>query len=56
MGVNSVMVGRHDPSNSDNLNDDGGGRVRECVRMCVCVRACVRACVRDVFAILDNNI
>ena len=44
-----------DPSNSDNLDGDGGGwacacaRARECVRVCfyvcVCVRACVRACV-----------
>ena len=38
------MVGRTDPSNSDNLKGEGGGLV------CVC------ACVRDVFAIYDNNI
>ena len=38
------MVGRTDPSNSDNLNGDGGGRASAC------------ACVRDVFAIYDNNI
>ena len=36
-----------DPSNSDNLDGDGGGG-----RVCVCVRTCVR----DVFAIYDNII
>ena len=41
------MVGRTDPSNSDNQNGDGGGLV--CARVCVCM------CVRDVFAIYDNN-
>ena len=46
-----VMVGRTDPSNSDNLNGDGGGWVSACVRLCararacVCVRACTHACV-----------
>ena len=37
------MVGRTDPSNSDNQNGVG-----------VC--ACGCACMRDVFAIYDNNI
>ena len=52
------MVGRTDPSNSDNQNGDCGGLVRPCARVCVCVceLACVRACVRDVFAIYDDNI
>ena len=61
-----MMVGRTDPSNSDNLNGDGGWwasacarvyvcvyvyvRVRACVR--ACMRACMHACVRDVFAII----
>ena len=58
-GVNFVMVGRTDPSNSDNQNGDGGGLVCACARVCMCacvhVRACVHACVRDVFAIYDNN-
>ena len=53
-GVNFVIVGRTDPSNSDNQNGDGGGLVCACAR--VCVRVCVRSCVRDVFAINDNNI
>ena len=51
-------LGATDPSNSDNLNGDGGGgcvrvyvraRARACVHtyVCACVRACVRAaCVR----------
>ena len=45
-GVNFVMVGRTDPSNSDNQNGDGGGLVcvRECV--CVCARACMQVCMR----------
>ena len=57
-----VMVGRTDPSTSDNLNGDGGGWVGECVcsTVCVCARACVcvcvHACVRGVIAIYDNNI
>ena len=59
-GVSSVMVGRPDPSNSDNLNGDGGGWVCACARVCACVRVCERACVhecvRDVFATYDNNI
>ena len=38
--INSVMVGRTDPSNSD-----GGGWVNACARL--------HACVRDVFAIHD---
>ena len=42
------MVGRTDPSNSDNLKGEGGGLVH--------VSVCVRACMRDVFAIYDNNI
>ena len=42
MGVNFVIVGRTDPSDSDNQNDNGGGLV--CVRECVCVRACVCVC------------
>ena len=46
MPVNFVMVGRTDPSNSDNLNGDGGGWAS----------ACARVCVRDVSAIYDNNI
>ena len=54
------MVGRIDPSNSDNQNGDGGGlvcvRVRECVCVRACVCSCVHVCVRDVFAIYDNNI
>ena len=54
VGVNFVMVGRTDPSNSDNQNGDGGGLVCAYARVCVC--ACVRACVRDVFAIYDKNI
>ena len=37
------MVGRTDPSNSDNLKGEGGELV--CVCVCVCVCACVRACV-----------
>ena len=41
-GINFVMVGHTDPSNSDNLNDDGlWAGVCECA--CVCVRACVHA-------------
>ena len=39
------MVGRTDPSNSDNLNGYGGGWVYACARVCPCVRWCVRACV-----------
>ena len=41
-------LGATDPSNSDNLNGDGGVcvYVRSCARVCVCVRACMRACVR----------
>ena len=43
-------LGATDPSNSDNLNGDGGGRgfacARVCVYVCACVRACVHACVR----------
>ena len=45
------MVGRTDPSNSDNQNGDGGGLVYACARVCVhacvclCVRACMRACM-----------
>ena len=56
-GVNFVMGGRTDPSNSDNKNGDGGSLVLACASVCVraCVHACVRACVRDVFAIYDNN-
>ena len=50
------MVGRTDPSNSDNQNGDGGGLVCACVCVRACVHACMRACVRDVFAIYDNNI
>ena len=41
-----VMVGRTDPSNSDNQNGDVGGLgnlVRACVR--ACVHACMHACV-----------
>ena len=54
-GVNFVMVGCTDPSNSDNLNGDGGGcvRVRECVCACVCVHVCVRDVI--VFATYNNN-
>ena len=57
-GVNFVMVGRTDLSNSDNQNCDGGGLVCAFARVCVrvCARACMRACVRDVFAKNDNNI
>ena len=52
-----------DPSNSDNLNGDGGvwvcacARVGACARVCACVRVCVFvcvcvcACLLDVFAI-----
>ena len=56
MGVNFVMGGRTEPSNSDNQNGDGGGLV--CARVCVCTCVCafVRTCVRDVFTIYDNNI
>ena len=39
-GVNFTMVGRTDPSNSDNQNGGSGGLVCACVqcaRMCVCV-------------------
>ena len=41
-------LGATDPSNSDNLNGDGGVCVCACVRVCVCacVRVCVLACVR----------
>ena len=51
------MVGRIDPSNSDNQNGDGGGLVCACERVCVCacVCACEHACMRA-FAIYDNNI
>ena len=49
-----VMVGRTDPSNSDNLTGDGGGRV--CARVHVCVHSCMHACMWDVLAIHDNNI
>ena len=47
-----------DPSNSDNLDGDGGGWACACARVCacVCLCVCVRACVRDVFAIYDNII
>ena len=49
------MVGRTDPSNSDNQNGDVG--VSVCASsVCVCTGLSVRACVRDVFAIYDNNI
>ena len=48
------MVGRTNPSNSDNQNGDGGGLV--CARVYVCACVCVHACVRDVFAIYYNNI
>ena len=48
--VNFVMVGRTNPSNSDNQNGDGGGLV------CACARVCMHACVRVVLAIYDNNI
>ena len=37
-GVNSVMDGRTDPSNSD-----GGGGGCVCARVCACARACVHA-------------
>ena len=47
------MVGRIDPSNSDNQNGDGGGLVCACA--CVCTYVCMRACMHDVFAIYDNN-
>ena len=54
------MVGRTDPSNSDNQKGDGGGLVCACACARVCVRArvraCVHACVCDVFAINDTNI
>ena len=44
--------GATDPSNSDNMNGDGG------VCLCVCARACARvfACVYDLLAIYDNTI
>ena len=62
-GVKVVLtpsrLGAADPSNSENLNDDGGVFVCEyvnacvhacaracvCVRVCACVRACACACV-----------
>ena len=46
-GVNFVMVGRTDPSNSDKHNGDGGGLVCASVGLCecLCVRACMCACV-----------
>ena len=43
-GINFVMVGHTNPSNSDKQNGDGCGLVCACV--CACVRACVRACLR----------
>ena len=52
-GVNFVMVGRDDPSNSDNLNGDGGVCVRACVR--ACVRECVRAFVMCLPYTIYNN-
>ena len=48
------MKHRSAPSNSDNLDDDGGGWACACVRVHACVR--VRACVRDVFAIYNHII
>ena len=45
-GVNFVMVGRTDPSNSDNHNGDGGGLVSACARVCVLACVCVRVCMR----------
>ena len=50
-GVNSVMDGRTDPSNSDG----GGGcvRVRESVCVCTCVRACVM-CLQYTIIIFDQ--
>ena len=41
-GINFVIIGRNDPSNSDNQNGDGGGLV--------CVHACVMC------SIYDNNV
>ena len=55
-GVNFVMIGCTDPSNSDNQNGDDGGLLCARVRVCAHVRACVHACVHSVFAIYDNNI
>ena len=51
-GVNIIIVGCTDSSNSDNQNGDSGGVASACARVCVCMRACVR----DVFAIYDNII
>ena len=54
-GVNFVVVGRTDPSNSDNQNGDGGGLVCAYAWVCLCVHAaCVRACVMCLQ--YDNNI
>ena len=55
--LTASRMGASGPSNSDNLNGDGGVGLcmRACVHMCcmyVCV--CVRVCVCDVFAIYDN--
>ena len=42
-GVNVILVGRTDPSNSDNQNGDGVSLVCAFARVCVCVRACMHA-------------
>ena len=54
-GVNFVVVGRSDPSNSDSQNGDGGGLVCACARASMCALVCVCACVH-VFAMYYNNI
>ena len=43
-GLTPKRLGATDPSNSDNLNGEGGVCVRARIRMCVCVCVCVYAC------------
>ena len=52
--INFVMVGRTNPSDSDNLNGDGGGWV--CAHVFACVRVCCVMCLQYLTqADNDNN-